>query len=468
MDKLEELIETGRALRGRMVQLSNDAKTILGRADAESRDLTHKEALRHDSICKDFDAVETELAKVDKEISEERARREDAINGRSLGRVVPPQAGRPLNDDLGAKFTLKAGPQNFANLFPAEPINGRTALGGFANLGEFARAVYERDPRLFTNASGMSSTVGTEGGFYIPPGFLAGLVDASLQAESVRPRATVVPMATSTVTIPLFDTTDRSSKIADLEGKPTQEGATAATQKAAVSKAELKAGKLVVLVPVTEELMADAPAIFAALLQRYMVEAISAKADYVFLHGTGAGEALGIVNAPATVVQTKEASQAAATIVPENLAKMIGRLAPGSFARAVWLANSSILPQLFLLAVKVKNQAGTENVGGFGPNWFTVAPDGSMQLFGRPLIVTDRAAALGTKGDIVLADLSQYLIGLRQDATLALDQSVGFKEGEIWFKVTMRVDGQPMLKTAITPRLGGSALSPFVVLETRA
>jgi len=32
--------------------------------------------------------------------------------------------------------------------------------------------------------------------------------------------------------------------------------------------------------------------VFGTLLQRYMVEAMSAKNDYVFLHGTGAGESL--------------------------------------------------------------------------------------------------------------------------------------------------------------------------------
>lgn len=68
----------------------------------------------------------------------------------------------------------------------------------------------------------------------------------------------------------------------------------------------------------------------------------------------------------------------------------------------------------------------------------------------------------------MLCDLTQYMIALRQDATLAIDNSIGFKEGEIWFKLTMRVDGQPMLKSAITPRLGGATLSPFVTLATRA
>jgi HK97 family phage major capsid protein len=199
-----------------------------------------------------------------------------------------------------------------------------------------------------------------------------------------------------------------------------------------------------------------------------MQEAMSASLDYKFLNGTGVGMPLGIINAPCTVSVAKETSQVAATIVPQNIAKMISRLSPGSFGKAVWLANPTALVQLFQLKMLVTNVAGTENVGGFGPDWFTTAPDGSMSLFGRPLIVTDRCAALGTVGDIVLADLSQYLIAMRQDATLAVDQSIGFKEGEIWFKLTMRVDGQPMLGSAITPRLGGSTLSPFVTLATRS
>ena len=87
---------------------------------------------------------------------------------------------------------------------------------------------------------------------------------------------------------------------------------------------------------------------------------------------------------------------------------------------------------------------------------------------GRPLIVTDRCSTLGTVGDLILCDLTSYLIALRSDATLAVDTSVGFKESEIYFKLTMRVDGQPMLASPITPKHGTPTLSPFVTLATRS
>jgi HK97 family phage major capsid protein len=444
------------ALKSRLDEIAVEGTRMQRRAKAENRPLNQREQDRIDERFDEFQELDAKFKALDGDVR---------TNIPSAGRVVPANVANPIGGGHAAPVDLRTGPQAFAKLFPQASSN---STGGFKNLGEFAKAVWTRDPRLFQNASGMSEGVASDGGFYLPTGFLAGLMDASLQAESIRPRATVIPVSTSSIVVPLFDTTDRSTKIAGLDGLPTAEGATATTQRAVLSRLTMAPEKYVVLVPATTELLDDAPAAFTQLLQRYMVEAMSAKLDYAFLNGTGAGEPLGIVNAPATVSVAKETSQVAATLVPQNLAKMVSRLAPGSFSKAVWLANSSVLPQLFLLTVKVSNAASSDFVGGFGPNWFTVAPDGSMTLFGRPLIITDRCAALGTVGDIILADLTSYLIALRQDASLAIDSSIGFKESEIWFRLTMRVDGQPMLKSAVTPRLGGSTLSPFVTLATRA
>ena len=120
------------------------------------------------------------------------------------------------------------------------------------------------------------------------------------------------------------------------------------------------------------------------------------------------------------------------------------------------------------MAQVVRNVANTENVGGFQPGWLSVGPDGTMSMLGRPLIVSDRCQQLGTVGDIILADLSQYLIGLRSDARVMVDSSYGFGNDETWFRLTMRVDGMPLLQNPITPRHGTSTLSPFVTLATRS
>lgn len=68
----------------------------------------------------------------------------------------------------------------------------------------------------------------------------------------------------------------------------------------------------------------------------------------------------------------------------------------------------------------------------------------------------------------MLCDLSQYMIGIRQNAELAVDSSIGFKESEVWFRLNCRIDGAPVQASAITPRVGSATLSPFVTLATRS
>ncbi len=430
------------------------ARALEAKAQNEGRDLTDDEL---DFTDKQMDSF---------------AKFQNEIDGfKSAGRKIGPQAianrnGAPLQAaataPLGAPAVI-TGSKSFAAMF-----RNATDTSRFENLGDFARAVYSNDPRLFQNATGMSGGVGADGGFYVPPGFLAGLVDGSLQEEAIRPRATVIPMTSGAMTLPMFDATNRASSLAGLEPEARSEGTEGTAQTGLVRTVQLTAKKLMILVPTTAELMEDGGPVFDMLLKKFMQDSLSQKLDDLFLNGSGAGEALGIVNAPCAVSVAKDSSQVAATVTPTNLAGMVARLAPGSFAKAVWMCHSSVLASLFVMAVKVQNVAGTENVGGFGPGWFTVNADGSMSLLGRPLIVSDRCQQLGTVGDIVLADLSQYLVGIRGEARLAVDTSVGFKSDEIYFRLTMRVDGLPLLGSAITPRNGTSTLSPFVTLATRS
>jgi HK97 family phage major capsid protein len=438
--------QTSEATQANILALQSKANSALSRARAlenkvqnEGRDMTDEELAFTDSQLESF------------------AKFQNEIEG------YKPQGRKSTPSALSSAPAVHTSSKSFSAMF--KNTDTRTP---FENLGEFARAVYVNDPKLFTNAAGMSGGVGADGGYYIPQGFLAGLVDGALQAEAIRPRATVVALPSGTTTIPMFNTSDRSSSLANLEPEATAEGATGTNQKALIGSVTMSAVKQMILVPTTSELMEDAPALFDTLLQKYMQDSLSQKLDDLFINGNGAGQPLGIVSAPCTVSVAKDSSQVAATVTPTNLAGMISRLAPGSFAKAVWLAHPSVLASLFVMAVTIKNVAASENVGGFGPNWFTVNADGTMSLLGRPLIVSDRCQQLGTVGDIVLADLSQYLVGIRGDARLMVDNSVGFKSAEIYFRLTLRVDGQPLLGSAITPRNGTSTLSPFVTLATRS
>jgi HK97 family phage major capsid protein len=86
---------------------------------------------------------------------------------------------------------------------------------------------------------------------------------------------------------------------------------------------------------------------------------------------------------------------------------------------------------------------------------------------GRPVIPTEHNATLGTPGDIILADLTQYVMADKGAPTTASSIHVRFLNDETTFRFVYRVDGQPVWKKPLTPKNGTNTYSPFVALATR-
>ena len=74
---------------------------------------------------------------------------------------------------------------------------------------------------------------------------------------------------------------------------------------------------------------------------------------------------------------------------------------------------------------------------------------------------------MGAKGDIILDDLSQYLLVDKGGINAASSIHVRFLYDENVFRFTYRVDGQPIWNAPITPYKGAGTLSPFVTLAAR-
>jgi HK97 family phage major capsid protein len=92
------------------------------------------------------------------------------------------------------------------------------------------------------------------------------------------------------------------------------------------------------------------------------------------------------------------------------------------------------------------------------------APTNSAK--GRPVITVEQSPALGTPGDIVLADLSQYCIVAKPPAN-AVSAHVLFLADQTVFRFVLRVDGKPKWTTPVTPFNATSTRSPFVVTAQR-
>ena len=88
------------------------------------------------------------------------------------------------------------------------------------------------------------------------------------------------------------------------------------------------------------------------------------------------------------------------------------------------------------------------------------------KLLGIPIIWTSHVSALGSKGDIILADLNMYLVRIRKALTAAVSSHVYFSTNFSLFRFEGRLDGQPILPTTIKTRTNFET-SPFVTLAER-
>ena len=88
-------------------------------------------------------------------------------------------------------------------------------------------------------------------------------------------------------------------------------------------------------------------------------------------------------------------------------------------------------------------------------------------LFGRPVVPLEQCSAAGEVGDIILADVGQYLLIDKGGMKAASSIHVRFLYDENVFRFIYRVDGKPIWNKPLTPYKGSASVSPFVTLAKR-
>lgn len=342
--------------------------------------------------------------------------------------------------------------------------------GEFETSAEYFQSIWHKNTdqtaalqgKLGRVRAAFTSGVPAEGGFLIPETMRSELLRVGLETAVVRPRARVIPMESLRVPFPAIDATSNASNVyGGIVAYWTEEGAAMVESSASFSRVVLDAKKLTCYTEVPNELISDSAISFEMFINEIFPEAMAYYEDAAFLAGTGVGEPKGVFNSGALVSIDAEGSQPAATIVWENIVKMYARMLPSSLNRAVWLVSPDTFPELATMALAV----GTGGSAVWLANGVG-AP--TMTILGRPVIVTEKAEVLGTAGDISFVDLGMYLIGDRQVMSATSSPHFKFSSDKTAYRIISRVDGRPWLESAITPKNGGPALSPFVNLETRS
>jgi len=366
-----------------------------------------------------------------------------------------------------------------------EPANGRNVAPGetradqklFASFGEQLQAVARAcnlsnpvmDKRLVDirelRATGLGETVGSEGGFLVQTDFATELLKRTYETGILASRVRRIPISQNANGLKMFgvDETSRvdGSRWGGVQAYWADEAAQKTASKPKFREMNMKLHKLVGLCYATDELLEDATALEAVIMQAF-TEEFGFKVDDAIFRGDGAGKPLGILNASALVTVAAEGGQAADTIKFPNIVKMYARLFARSYPNAVFLANQNIIPQLHQMVLA----GASSDVPVYLPA-NQAAGQPFSTLYGLPVLFIEHASSIGDVGDIVLADLSQYLMIDKGGIKSASSIHVRFIYDESVFRFVYRVDGQPAWSAALTPYKGSETQSPFITLAAR-
>lgn len=450
-------------MQNRLLELSQNANNIKAAAEAEKRDLSDDERRDLDQIFAAFEELSADI---------ERHERLAGINAKlsaPAGRQADPAGAAEPAQASASRAQMDAGRARAS--VPAQAKDHRdTGKWGFRSQGEFLAAVIRSsakgasaDPRLIANAPSTYGSEGTgaDGGFAVPPDFRTAIVQKVMAEDSLLGRTDQMTTSSNSITVPTDETTPWQTS-GGIQAYWESEGGQKTQSKPALTEKTVKANKIIALVPMTDELLQDAPSM-ASYVSSKAPQKIDFKVNDAILNGTGVGQPLGFLKSGALVTVNPESGQAADTVRFENIVNMYTRMTSEGKRRGVWVINSDVEAQLMRMQFP---GTGTAVPVYLPPGGLSAQPYGT--LMGRPVITTEAAPALGDLGDISFVDLSQYMSvvkagGVRQDVSIHL-----FFDYDITaFRFVLRVGGQPWWNSPIS-RNNGLSRSPFVTLGARA
>jgi HK97 family phage major capsid protein len=179
--------------------------------------------------------------------------------------------------------------------------------------------------------------------------------------------------------------------------------------------------------------------------------------DVKFLSGVDeAGHPVGVRYCPGMIYLNRHG---AGTVTWEDVLAMQGALHPDSMGNAVFIANQGLLPVL----EDVKDNSG--NRVYLTRDYTNDLPD---RLDGIPVIYTGKVGAKGAKGDLILVDLSYYVIKDGLDLLISTSEHVKFLSDRTVIKINRSVDGKGWITGPMTLEDGTTTVSPFVGLDVPA
>lgn len=361
----------------------------------------------------------------------------------------------------------------------------------FNHAGEFFGAVKAAgtnkglDPRLVqATATGQNESVDEDGGFLVPPEYSQEIAKFFDQEAVFYNECRKVQIAGNTLVDTYVKEESRKdgSRHAGVAAYFIGEAEEYTASKMMFGQRDTKLGKGIAAIPVTDELLQDAPAL-TSLLFPLAAEAIMYKIEDAIMNGSTAPNApIGILHAnnKALVTIAKETNQTAKSFNLMNILKMYTAMPSKQRKNAKWYINEDLELDLLLGVfmstgtITPTSLADTPFAGvmeTIGDKPFYVPP-GTVGneyglLLGRPVIPCEYCNEVGKAGDVTFTNFKEYMVIERGNMEQQSSIHVRFMFGETMFRFTKRVGGRPYWPYAIEAAKGTTKRSPYVALGAR-
>src|SRR5262245_55277 len=209
----------------------------------------------------------------------------------------------------------------------------------------------------------LAESSGQTGGYVVPPQFMNELLTIAAEDGFIEQRAKVIPMNSRTAQWPMLDITTAqaagtSPYFGGILAQWQPEAATINESEPQFKQSEWVAWDLVLYTVSSNQLLADNGIGLDALLTQLFGQAVTWYKEFAYLQGKGAGSTmpLGVLNAPATLLQNRKQ---ASHFLLQDAAAMLSHLQIRSWDDACWIMHQSVIPDLIQMSDYAASAAGS-------------------------------------------------------------------------------------------------------------
>lgn len=367
---------------------------------------------------KDVDVKEAE----EKEVKDTNTKNQEDLIEKAVEKIVS-----ALTEAKGTDYTSERDKQEVrSKLFAEGNLKDISYPSDISDLSKDEKIVYFFKSMLYHKADVESANVfralveGTdsEGGYLVPEELRAEIFRILPDFAVMRNLARVIPMSTDTLLL------------TGLSARPSaywsSEYSSLSTSSAEFDRVTLNPNTLVCLLPVTQQLLADANINLVNFITELFAESIALAEDKAFFTGSGTGEPKGIEAETLTQVDAGNAGDFDDVIQLIHSIPARHRSTPSS----AFVANNTTI--MNLRKVKDSNGAYIWNPGS--PN------NGEpSRLYGYPVYEQNNIA----NGKVFFGDWRMYIIGDRQQVAVSTTTEGGdaWRRHAVEIKAVTRVDG---------------------------